>query len=53
MKSDLLLEAAQKLREAAERLESEAHKARVEEQTCAISSLIKLFLEHRERHEKK
>lgn len=53
MKSDLLLEAAQKLREAADRLESEAHKARAEEQACAIKSLIKLFLEHRERHETK
>ena len=53
MKSDLLLEAAQKLREAADRLEAEAHKALAEEQTCKVTSLIKLFLEHRERHEAK
>lgn len=53
MKSDLLLEAAQKLREAADRLEAEAHKALAEEQTCAVTSLIKLFLEHRARHEAK
>jgi hypothetical protein len=53
MKSDLLLEAAQKLREAASRLEVEAYKARTEEQTCAVSSLIKIFLEHKERQETK
>lgn len=53
MKSDLLLEAAQKLREAADRLEAEAHKARAEEQACTVTSLIKLFLEHRARHEAK
>lgn len=53
MKSDLLLEAAQKLREAALRIEAEAHQARAEEQMCAVSSLIKIFLEHKERQETK
>ena len=51
MKSVLLLEAAQKLRETADRLELEAKKAREDEQMCEATSLIKLFMEHKRKHE--
>ena len=47
MKSELLLEAAQKLREAAKKLEAEAQKEKETENIRQISSLMKIFLEHK------